>query len=104
MLLLLPPSYQVDVGRASAVWEAYLHNQLLPQRLSKLSVKSDCAQSKLPVNSDRAQSNLPLSLLCMYERGPFLRPLSLLLFSDAAVLTMPYGELGTLIHVMSGDN
>ena len=83
-------SLQVDVGIASVVWEGYLHNELLPQRLSNL-----------PVKSDRAQSNLPL--LRMYERGPFLRPLSLFLFDDAAVLTMPYGELGTLIHVMSGD-
>ena len=59
--------------------------------------KNDVTQ--LPVKSDRAQSNF----LHLYERGPFLRPLSLILFDDAAILTMPYGELGTLIHVMSGQ-
>ena len=90
--------HQVDMDKASVVWEAYLHNQLLPQRLSTLPVKSDRAQSDISVKSDRAQSNL----LRIYERGPFLRPFSLMLFDDAAVLTMPYGELGTLIHVISG--
>ena len=121
MYVAVPSFYQVDVDKASVVWEAYLHHQLFPQRLSTipvksdraqsiLPVKSDRAQSILPVKSDRAQSNLPVksdraqsNFLHLYERGPFLRPLSLILFDDAAILTMPYGELGTLIHVMSGQ-